>query len=304
MIFNMLNQETGRLELFGNMEDYTDEYEYCLDHSCDDYGSNTDENAILNYVVRLLFYTLTSVVLLFTGTVISSTIISYYMFNVPEINKICEDISDDISEDSDDNYIEDDDTPYEYKYVKDFEMIVNSDTPHRELSESDKMNLSNSVIMETTPNGNVVLSYNYDKEVPERSMFTYYCDNKSIPYKYLDAVARKYAFVYKCPEIYVYIKDELMKEAKRFEEEKKREEERKDDKTNVSKKSDNVFATFKKYKNPGNSTVKKRHILVAKNKYKHLGTIEDYNKSLLPKDEKKEVKPISFSEFKQMNKCS
>jgi len=256
-----------------------------------DYEYSTQEiiYSFMTHVAYLFF----GFFLLFNGTLLSTLIISYCSNVVSETTNYEVESSDkDECDDDDDNRF------YEYKYIDEFENMINiiedEDTNYKAFSEADKLNLSNLVLMETTPNGNVVMSYEYDKDVPERSKFIYYTNDKSIPYKYLDAVARKYVYVYKCPEIYVYIKNELTKELNRISEEKKQEE----TKQMEEKKKNSVFASFKNYKNP---TVKKQHILVTKNKYKYLGTIEDYNKSLLPKEERKEVKPISFSQFKQMN---
>lgn len=278
----MLNEDE---ELFENMG-----FAECYDN----------EVSILN--TSLFFYALSSMFLLFFGTVISSAIISYYMFNVPTIG-----LENDESETNDEE--DEDEVPYEYKYISEFEELINSNS--LALNDQEKTNLSKLIIMDTTPNGDVVMSYEYDKEEDERSKFIYYSNSKTIPYKYLDAVARKFVCAHKCPNIYVFIKDELMKAMKRIEEEKMREEEQKNkgtEDTNCSnKKEDSVFASFKNYKTSKSSTsssVKRKHILVTKNKYKYFGTIDDYNLSLLPKEEKKEVKPISFSEFKEMNRTS
>jgi len=280
----MLNQD-GALEFFENIGF----------SECDD-----NEGSILTR--SLFFYALSSTFLLFFGTVISSAIISYYMFNVPTIG-----LESDESETNEED--EEDEPPYEYKYIEDFEELMKSESPI--WSDQEKTNLSKLIIMDTTPNGDVVMSYEYDKDEDERSKFVYYSNSKTIPYKYLDAVARKFVCAHKCSNIYVFIRDELMKEMKRIDEEdKKREEQKKsidDTENNSNKKQDSVFASFKNYKtskSTSTSTIKKKHILVTKNKYKYLGKIDDYNLSLLPKEEKKEVKPISFAAFKQMNQIS
>lgn len=242
----------------------------------------------------LFFNTLISIFLLFFGTVISSMIVSYNMFNVPTIG-----MESDTYEDDD----EDEDIPYEYKYVTEFEELIHSDVPL--WNEHEKTYLSKFNIMDTTPNGDVLMSYEHDKDDDERSKFVYYSDSKTIPYKYLDAVARKFVCAHKCPNIYVFIKDEIIKEMKRIEEKNNRGEEiDKPEEQSVHKNQNSVFASLKNYKTTKTSSVKKRHILITKNKYKHLGTIEDYNKSLFQKEETKDVKPISFSEFKKINACS
>ena len=251
-----------------------------------DYSTNESPHTFMSYIGYLFF----GFFLLFNGTILSSIIISHCS-NVSG-NTNCDD---ELTDDNDD----DDDSEYEYKYIDEFERMTDATAENTltVFSEEDKLILSNRVLMETTPNGNVIMSYEYDKEVPERSKFVYYTNDKTIPYKYLDTVARKYVYVYKCPEVYVYIKDEFAKVLNRIFKEKKEEE----IKQELQKKKDSVFASFKKYKNP---QAKKQHILVTKNKYKYLGTVEDYNKTLLPKEEKSEVKPISFSQFKQMNSPS
>ncbi len=283
----MLNQEE-ELKLFENM-------------GFDECDVNNSQSMTLN----LFYYVLTSIFLLFSGTLISTMIVSHYMFYVPTL--FLED--DEYDEDGSSDELDEEEMPYEYKYVNEFEELITSDSTM--WSEQEKAYLSKLVIMDTTPNGDVVMSYEHDKDDDERSKFVYYSDSKTVSYKYLDAVARKFVCAHKCPNVYVFIKDELMKEMKRIEDEKKREEEREkmgiEDESQNQKKTDNVFATFKNYKTSktnNTKSIKKRHILVTKNKYKHLGTMEDYNKSQLPLDEKKEVKPVSFSEFKKMNVCS
>jgi ribosomal protein S24E len=57
--------------------------------------------------------------------------------------------------------------------------------------------LENSIIMEYTPLGNVIMYYNVNNE-----SFEYYSD-KSIPFAVLETVARRYVIVYGCKELYV-----------------------------------------------------------------------------------------------------
>jgi hypothetical protein len=89
------------------------------------------------------------------------------------------------------------------------------------------LKLKNSYVMETTPVGNVVMFYNVDKEA-----FEYYSDH-SVPYRFLDVVARKYVKVYNCRPLYVDMEEELNQQKekkKKMEEEeqrKKQEEEQK-----------------------------------------------------------------------------
>ena len=272
------------LYCFENNEDFI--------HNYRDYSDYESESLITN-VLSYFSYAFFGLFILLNATFLSSLLISYSFSRGLNSIKDDEETTDDEEED------------YEYKYVNEFEALVENSEAEEKivLTDEDKTKLLDVVLMETTPNGDVVMSYEYDKEVPDRSKFVYYSNSKTVPYKYLDTVARKYVYVNKCPEIYVYIKDELMKANKKIEEYKKREEERNSTENSQTVQSKNdIFATFKNYKRPNStSTTKRRHILVAKNKYKYLGTIEDYNNSLSQAENKeRETKAISFSAFKQM----
>jgi len=109
-------------------------------------------------------------------------------------------------------------------------------------------NLKNCYAIETTPLGNVMMTYDNI-----RSTFQYYSDN-SIPYRYLEVVARKYVKQFDCRPIYIYMDEEIKiaeekwnKEIKEKEEKEKIKKENalKNNKPNLEKK--NVFAKFKSY---------------------------------------------------------
>ena len=222
------------------------------------------------------------------------------------------DEEDEEDEDEDEDEVEDEgedeksDVNYEYKYSDFFEEL--NDKEHCSLTVEDKINMKKNVITESTPNGNVVMSYHFNEKDPELSAFQYYCNDRSIPYKYLDTVARKFAITYNCPELYLYLKTELMKGVDKI----KQDEEKEKDAAEMIKKEDeekekaeSVFATFKKYKQeePKTKKAKLRSLLVGKNRYTRLGNVEDYEKTLLPKREN-DVKPISFADYKKMMSSS
>jgi len=190
---------------------------------------------------------------------------------------------------------------YEYKYSSFFEQT--SDKEQLPLTTDEKNKLKKNVITETTPNGNVVMTYYFNEKDPELSAFQYYCNDRSIPYKYLDTVARKFVITYNCSELYLYLKTELLKRIEKNKADEELENIKKqanDVEDNKNKdKYDSVFATFKKYKQeePKSNKPNLRSLIVSKNRYTRLGNIEDYERSLLPKNEN-EVKPISFAEYK------
>jgi len=80
--------------------------------------------------------------------------------------------------------------------------------------------LKNCHVMEHTPVGNVLMIY--DKE---RETFKYYSDN-TIPYRYLDVVARKYVKFFDCRPIFVNTEEEIQLAEKKNEQAKKEKEEK------------------------------------------------------------------------------
>ena len=54
------------------------------------------------------------------------------------------------------------------------------------------------ILFETTPRGNIAMHYDAYKRG-----FVYYCDNSSIPYPLLNAVAMKYVLLYRCRDFFV-----------------------------------------------------------------------------------------------------
>jgi len=106
-------------------------------------------------------------------------------------------------------------------------------------------------IIEHTPIGNVLMFYNHDKLA-----FEYYSD-LTIPYRYLETVARKYVTTYNYRPLYIDMEEELKEYEKKLEEKEKEKEkqielqeisrrENSESSSNVAKPKD-VFAKFKSY---------------------------------------------------------
>lgn len=118
--------------------------------------------------------------------------------------------------------------------------------------------LNNCYIIEKTPLGNVLMIYNKVK-----NSFSYYSDN-TIPYRYLETVARKYVKTFNCRPIYIDMEEELKLAEERWEKERKEKEEtdkvknREEHKNvnNTTDKKKNVFAKFKSYNKDTSSTAK------------------------------------------------
>jgi hypothetical protein len=135
----------------------------------------------------------------------------------------------------------------------------------------------NNYIMEYTPLGNVYMRYNNNKKSFE------YFSNNTIPYRFLESVARKYVMTFWCKPLFVDIEEELKIAEEKYNEEKKqmdiKEKEKEKDKAS-SNNSKNVVAQFKNYnKNQMNKSSLKPQ---AKNRDQSNFTLPSHIKSNLP----------------------
>ena len=198
--------------------------------------------------------------------------------------------------------------PYEDKYKEPYSKLS-----HNELTPEDLNGLANNIVMEYTPVGNVIMSYNNTK-----GSFEYYSDS-IVPYRYLNVVGRKYACVYNCAGLMTRGKEQaLLKLEKELLENASQEPATITAVAAETKKS--VFAKFKTYnKGATNATqavadqsVKRGRIepskVVETNRYTSCGKIA--NMQMLKKVDRKQVDKtyaMSFAEYKQKMaeaKCS
>ena len=87
---------------------------------------------------------------------------------------------------------------YEDKYKNKLETLEKTETSIDRLNQ-----LKNSFITETTPYGNVLMFWDQN-----RLSFTYYSD-KTMPYRFLEVVARKYVIMNHCKDIYYIMENEM-----------------------------------------------------------------------------------------------
>ena len=189
-------------------------------------------------------------------------------------------------------------------------------------------------IKEVTPRGEILMYYDVNNKA-----FEYYSNNKNLPYKTLDAVARKYVCFHNVPSIYIDIREEVKKGMDKCL--KKMKDGNKDTSVDVATAASSIFAVYKNYKSGattatshGNGSVgnnSKKVILKDNvNKFIFKGRIDDYaldakarekkekssNKTKNEQkdgdnggdnnggeqyDDKKEEINISYSEFKKRN---
>ena len=107
-------------------------------------------------------------------------------------------------------------------------------------------NLVNSYIFEKTPLGNVAMCFNNKK-----GSFEYYSDN-TIPYRFLETVARKYVITFHCKKLYVDMNEELNNAKLKQIKEKDQKEKEEQTKDTILKTKD-VFARLKNYSNNNNN---------------------------------------------------
>jgi hypothetical protein len=196
----------------------------------------------------------------------------------------------------------------------------------RQLTTSEKEDLKNNFVMETTPLGNVIMYFN-----SEKNGFVYYCDS-TIPYRFLETVARKYITIFKCKDTTIYVDEtdepdektpieklpEIMTDASSSETTSTSTPPTSTPSTNTTKK--NVFAKFKNYNhpnsNPSSSMIAKNNQVkitiqsnkeVKENKNKYISDGKISNFSFIKKIDKKQIVKrlnMTFAEFKKMQQES
>jgi hypothetical protein len=193
-------------------------------------------------------------------------------------------------------------------------------------------------IQEATPRGDILMYYDV-----KNKEFVYYSNNKNLPYRTLDAVARKYVCLHNVPSIYVDIREEVKKGFEKC----KNKAKCVDSATTTS--SSSLYAVYKNYKSGTTATTsaadsngvgknsKKVILKDSVNKFIFKGRIDDYaldvkarekkeksfkkiinendgndgneqkggggNKDDADNEEKEEIN-ISYSEFKKRNEIN
>lgn len=156
----------------------------------------------------------------------------------------------------------------------------------------------NIVVLENTPEGNVLLRYNSENEG-----FEYWCDNKNVKFDYLETVARKFVIANFCIDLY---KDRF----KNIEEQKKKikeEENNEIDEEKINEElsdeivddTDDVFVKPKKKEKSVKKSSKKENrevVATESNKYLYKGKINEYE-WLQKSKEENTVKKMSYSDW-------
>jgi len=159
--------------------------------------------------------------------------------------------------------------------------------------KNEDLDTDNCCVCESTPDGLVFMKYNKKNEI-----FDWWGDNKSVSYKYLETVARKYVNSFKCSNFYIDREEDLKQqiEKEKVEEERKKMEDE-DKKEEEVDSDDDLFVKLK----PNEKIKPKKKGKMAAingNKYKYCGKIKDFK--LLKKTAKRKKKKLDFSSWKSM----
>jgi hypothetical protein len=167
--------------------------------------------------------------------------------------------------------------------------------------------LKNNFILEKTPLGCAVMCFNYNSDNIETSSFIYYSDH-SMPYNYLDTLARKYVLTFNCLNLYIDIqkeKETSLKTQLTDEPIKPKIVEQ----TKELEKNKSVFANLKSYNKESvkvkiqstNPEIKTSTKEIKINRYTSGGKLSNFN--FIKKIDKKLVNKnysLSFAEFKKI----
>lgn len=93
---------------------------------------------------------------------------------------------------------EEQEAAFENRYFKEYDQM--NDDPDAPVPSA------NSHVRETTPQGDVIMTYDM-----ERALFCYYCNKRTVQFKYLEPVARKYVIEHGCKRLYIDFRKEMSK---------------------------------------------------------------------------------------------
>lgn len=153
-------------------------------------------------------------------------------------------------------------------------------------------------IQEATPRGDILMYYDV-----KNKEFVYYSNNKNLPYRTLDAVARKYVCLHNVPSIYVDIREEIKKGFEKCKNKAKCVD------SSTTTASSSLYAVYKNYKSGTTATTsaadsngvgknsKKVILKDSVNKFVFKGRIDDYALDVKAREKKEK----SFKKIRNEN---
>lgn len=165
---------------------------------------------------------------------------------------------------------------------------------NRFMKEYDQMNNdpdapvppSNAHVRETTPQGDVIMTYDAN-----RAMFCYYCDKRSVQFKYLEPLARKYVLEHGCKRLYIDIRKASQIPTTQST----------TTPTVARTPMESVFARLKKYRLSAPSPIPIKDQVT---RYLYCGNLNEYNPNSASDATAHDfsiIKPIDYASYKKMN---
>lgn len=260
-------------------------------------------NGVINYINSLFtIFLVTGGSILLTGIIVSKIISFNYS---DDLDNNYNEYIDSMSKEYDEDYV--------FKYDELFDKLPEIYKIDK-LSTIEKNELKNKFTREKTPKGEIIMSYNWESDI-WLSSFKYYCNDSSIPYSYLESVAKLYVSDHKCPYFFL-----TTKKIKNESDTKETNNTVNNDKPKIEPEK-GIFASFKSYNtvkktintnsntssnttsydNKSTNKISDDNIVLLKNRFTRVGNIEDYDDMI-----KKELNilkrgiPIGFSEYKKL----
>jgi hypothetical protein len=176
---------------------------------------------------------------------------------------------------------------FENRYLKEYDELA--DDPDAAVPPP------NNHVRETTPQGDVIMTYDAN-----RCAFCYYSDKRSVQFKYLEPVARKYVLENGCKRLHVDIRKatqatqatQLIKATQETQEIKA---------TPDAPKKDSVFAQLKKYGSKPSHVPQKEVPQKEVTRYLHCGTLNEFADIVAAAaHDFNVIKPIDYASYKKM----
>ena len=185
---------------------------------------------------------------------------------------------------------------FENRYLKEYDELA--DDPDAPVPPS------HAHVRETTPQGDVIMTYDAD-----RATFCYYCDKRSVQFKYLEPVARKYVVEHGCKRLYIDLRQATATQATATQATQATQATAKATAKaagNSEEATKTVFAQLKKYGNPKPAQgVLKEQVT----RYWYCGNMNEYNAHSAAGDANAAhdfsiIKPIDYASYKKMSSGS
>jgi hypothetical protein len=174
------------------------------------------------------------------------------------------------------------DSAFENRFLKEYDALADDpDAP---------VPASHANVRETTPQGDVIMTYDAD-----RCAFCYYSDTRSVQFKFLEPVARKYVLEHGCKRLHVDIRKatQVIKAT----------QELKATPTDAPKK-DSVFAQLKKYGSKPSHVPQKEVPQKEVSRYLHCGNLDEFAAVVAAAAQEHDfsvIKPIDYASYKKLS---